>query len=386
MRLRASVLRWALGLAAAGVLVLYGVALAQNVPAEFVVTGKAAEQIQDFTTINLATAQRIADACVKAATDQGVQVSVSVLDKEGNQVYMERMDGQGHLNIITADFKARTALLGRQASKSRMNRALQDPEQEFLDIQRGLFDNSGGLPIVVNKQFIGAVGVGGSAPKPPVWSDEICAHKALEAVIGPSVAPLGPDLPARQNPNPGNAPVAKFAATTVPKSTLPAEWVVGGKGAASVFDGNQISLAAAQKIASSCLAFAVSKGSGSAFYVIDTNGDVVHMERSDGQGYNSMSTALLKAQTALKTRQPTSIRAAQLKNDPDGLPRSSSFYNFFAVAGGVPIVVDGQLIGAAGSGGGGGAGGDERCVIEGLKATFGDRVTLPVYPAAAAAN
>ena len=383
MRLRASVLRWALGLAAAGVLALYGVALAQNVPAEFVVTGKAAEQIQDFTTINLATAQRIADACVKAATDQGVQVSVSVLDKEGNQVYMERMDGQGHLNIITADFKARTALLGRQASKSRMNRALQDPEQEFLDIQRGLFDNSGGLPIVVNKQFIGAVGVGGSAPKPPVWSDEICAHKALEAVIGPSVAPLLQDLPPRQNPNPGKEPVARFATATAPKSTLPAEWVVGGKGAANVFDGNQISLAAAQKIASSCLAFAASKGSGSAFYVLDTNGDVVHMERSDGQGYNSMSTALLKAQTALKTRQPTSIRAAQLKNDPAGLPRSSSFYNFFTASGGVPIVVDGQLIGAAGSGGGGGTGGDERCVIEGLKATFGDRVTLPVYPAAA---
>ena len=264
MRLRASVLRWALGLAAAGVLAIYGVALAQNVPAEFVVTGKAAEQIQDFTTINLATAQRIADACVKAATDQGVQVSVSVLDKEGNQVYMERMDGQGHLNIITADFKARTALLGRQASKSRMNRALQDPEQEFLDIQRGLFDNSGGLPIVVNKQFIGAVGVGGSAPKPPVWSDEICAHKALEAVIGPSVAPLLQDLPPRQNPNPGKEPVPRFATATAPKSTLPAEWVVGGKGAASVFDGNQISLAAAQKIARSCLDFAASKGSGSA--------------------------------------------------------------------------------------------------------------------------
>ena len=53
------------------------------------------------------------------------------------------------------------------------------------------------------------------------------------------------------------------------------------------------------------------------------------MERMDGQVYNNISTALLKAQTALKTRQPTSIRAAQLKNDPAGLPRSSSFYNFF---------------------------------------------------------
>jgi len=40
-----------------------GAALAQNVPAQFVVSGKAAEQIQDFSTINMATAERIAESC-----------------------------------------------------------------------------------------------------------------------------------------------------------------------------------------------------------------------------------------------------------------------------------------------------------------------------------
>jgi hypothetical protein len=35
-------------------------------------------------------------------------------------------------------------------------------------------------------------------------------------------------------------------------------------------------------------------------------------------------------------------------------------------------------------GGGAGGGGDENCAIEGLKATFGDHVTLPAYPAPAA--
>lgn len=89
---------------------------------------------------------------------------------------------------------------------------------------------------------------------------------------------------------------------------------------------------------------------------------------------------MLKAQTALRTRQPTSIRAAQLRNDPSGLPRSTAYYNFFTVPGGLPIVVDGQMIGAIGVGGGAG-GGDESCAIEGLKATFGEHVTLPVYPA-----
>jgi glc operon protein GlcG len=372
-----------LGLAVVGAIVLGGAALAQNVPEQFVVSGKAAEKIQDFTTINLATAERIAEVCEKAAVAQGVQISIMVLDNDGNHVYMDRMDGQGYLNIITADMKARTALMLRSPSKNLMNSAIQDPMRELQYIQLGEFANSGGLPIVVNKQLIGTVGVGGSAPKPPVWSDEICAHKALTEVIGPSVAPLVEDLPPRQNPNPASAPVPRFAAATPPKSALPAEFVVGGKGAGNVFDGNQISLASAKKAARACRDWAASKGGTMSLYIIDNAGEFVHMERMDGQIYNNIRTAMLKAQTSLRTRQPTSANAAQLKNNPGGTPRTTTYFNLFTNAGGIPIVVDGQMIGAIGVGGGAG-GGDEACAIEGLKAAFGDHVTLPVYPATSA--
>jgi glc operon protein GlcG len=368
------------GVVAACAAMFSGLALAQNVPEQFVVSGKTAEKIQDFTTINLATAERIAGACEQAASAEGVGISIMVLDNDGNHVYMDRMDGQGYLNIVTAEMKAHTALMDRQPSKLRMSQVIEDPTRELQLMQLGLFANSGGLPIVVNKQMIGAVGVGGSAPRVPVWSDEICAHKALVEVFGPSVSPLAPDIPPRRNPNPGSAPVPRFAAATPPKSNLQPEFVVGGKGAANVFDGNQISLAAAKKVARVCRDWAAAKGGTMSLYIIDTAGEFVHMERMDGQVYNNIRTALLKAQTALKTRQPTSIRAAQLKNDPDGVPRQTTFFNFFTNSGGVPIVVDGQMIGAVGVGGGAG-GGDESCAIEGLKATFGEHVTLPVYPA-----
>jgi len=368
----------ALRLAVGGTIALTSPMIAQTVPEQFVVSGKAAEKIQDFTTINLATAERIAGACEKAAAAEGLQISIMLLDKDGNHVYMDRMDGQGYLNIVTAEMKARTALLNRSPSKDLMNRVIQDPTQELQRMQLGFFANSGGLPVVVNKQLIGAVGVGGSAPRVPVWSDEICAHKALVEVIGPSVPPLGEDLPARPNPNPGNAPVPRFAAATPPKTSLPAEFVVGGKGAANVFDANQISLAAAKKVARVCRDWAVSKGGTMSLYIIDNAGEFVHMERMDGQIYTNIHTALLKAQTALRTRQPTSINAAQLKNNPSGLARSTVFFNLFTNSGGIPIVVDGQMIGAIGVGGGAG-GGDENCAIEGLKATFGEHVTLPVY-------
>ncbi|HLI86998.1 MAG TPA: heme-binding protein [Bryobacteraceae bacterium] len=364
-------------------LAIGGIAAAQHVPEQFVVSGKAAEKIQDFTTINLATAERIAEACEAAAKAENVGISVMVLDNDGNHVYMDRMDGQGYLNIVTAEMKARTALMLRQPSKVAMNRVIQDPSLELQLIQLGEFANSGGLPIVVNHQMIGVVGVGGSAPRVPVWSDEICAHKALVEVLGNSVPPLEKDLPPRRNPNRGNAPVPRFATSTTPKTTLPAEWVVSGKDAATVFDANQISLAAAKKIARACRDWAVSKGGTMSLYVIDNAGEIVHMERMDGQVFNNIRTALLKAQTALKSRQPTSVRSVQLKNDPDGIPRQVTYFGFFTNSGGIPIVVDGQMIGAVGVGGGAG-GGDEACAIEGLKATFGDHVTLPVYPAATA--
>src|SRR5436190_4094982 len=174
----------AVGLAAAGGMALGGAALAQNVPSQFVVSGKAAEQIQDFTTINLATAERIAETCEKLAVEQNVAISIYVLDNDGNHVYMDRMDGQGYLNIVTAEMKARTALMQRGASMAVMNQVRQNPNTELQRIQLGMFANSGGLPVVLNKQMIGVIGVGGSAPRVPVWSDEICGHKALQAVLG----------------------------------------------------------------------------------------------------------------------------------------------------------------------------------------------------------
>src|SRR5467141_408895 len=216
---------------------------AQNAPSQFVIGGETAKKMHDFTTINLATAERLAETCEGLARKEGVAISVYILDNDGNHVYMHRMDGQGYLNIVTAEMKARTALLTRAASKNRMNQVIQNPDAELQQIQIGLFANSGGLPIIVNDQLIGAIGVGGSAPRVAQgWSDEICAHKAMTEVLGPQ-PPLVQDLPPRAAGNRGNAPVPRFdlPQSVVPRSSLPPEFVVTGKAAANIFDANQIS-------------------------------------------------------------------------------------------------------------------------------------------------
>lgn len=175
---------------------LAGSAFAQNVPEQFVVSGDAAREINEFNEINMATARAIVDSCVAFAEQNDEAVSIYILDQFGNHVAMQRMDGQGWNNIRTAEMKARTALMTRQSSHARMNRARNDPFYQLYQITaHGLFPNSGGLPIIVNDQLIGAVGVGGSAPSPE-FSDEICAHHALEEVIGPQ-PPLLPVAPPR---------------------------------------------------------------------------------------------------------------------------------------------------------------------------------------------
>jgi uncharacterized protein GlcG (DUF336 family) len=372
----------ALGLASAGALALAGPAAAQNVPAQFVVSGATAQRIQDYTTINLATAERIAMACERMGRERNLVMSIYILDNDGNHVYMHRGDGQGYLNIITAEMKARTALMGREPSKNRMNRVIEDPDAELQQIQLGFFPNAGGLPIVVNNQLIGAIGVGGMAPRPGEWSDEICAHRAMTEVLG-AQPPLPNDLPNQGGGNnqANQAPVPQFALPqgTTPKSSLPAEFVVSGNATRNLFTGNQISGEAARRVARTCRDWAAARNGTASIYIINTAGEHVHIERGDGQIFNNIRTARLKAETALKVRQPTSIRAAQLRNDPDGQLRQRLQFGFFAVSGGLPIVVDGEMIGAIGVGGGAG-GGDEACAIEGLKATFGDRVLVPTYP------
>ena len=161
---------------------------------EFVIRGDATKTILEQNEINIATAEAISKACIDEAVKQGVRVSVAIIDQFGEPVYLYRMDGQNKINIDTAMMKARTVLNTRQPSKATMNAVLQGRSSELRQYSFGNFANSGGLPIVINgNQFIGAIGVGGSAPNLPAWSDEICAWRAMTKVIGPQ-PPLLPDI------------------------------------------------------------------------------------------------------------------------------------------------------------------------------------------------
>jgi uncharacterized protein GlcG (DUF336 family) len=180
-------------MAAVAALALTGTGMAASLN-DVVQKGAMADRIKEKNQINLATAKAIGDHCVAAAAAKGLGVSVAIVDQFGVITYYIRADGQGKTNTETALMKAKTVLNTRAPSKAVMNAVRSGNQSEARAIQFGNFANAGALPIVVDGQFLGAIGVGGMAPTPGTWSDEICAHNALTAVLGPQPALL-PDMP-----------------------------------------------------------------------------------------------------------------------------------------------------------------------------------------------
>jgi glc operon protein GlcG len=169
---------------------MMGAALAAD-SSGFLVGGDAAKILLEQNTLNVATAEKIAQACVAEAVKENVRVSVAVLDQFGEPIYFYRMDGQGKQGIATAFLKAKTSLNTRQPSRAAAN-ALAQGASELRQWSFGNFPQGGGLPIVINgNQMVGVVGVGGS-PGRPGWNDEICAWRALSQVMGkqPDLLPI----------------------------------------------------------------------------------------------------------------------------------------------------------------------------------------------------
>jgi len=180
-------------MAAVAAFALTGTGMAASL-SDVVQKGAMADRLKEKNQINLATAKAIGDHCVAAAAAKGMGVSVAIVDQFGIITYYIRADGQGKAHTETALMKAKTVLNTRQPSKAQMNAVRSGNTSEARVISFGNFANAGALPIVVDGQFLGAIGVGGMAAQPGVWSDEICAHNALTAVLGPQPALL-PDLP-----------------------------------------------------------------------------------------------------------------------------------------------------------------------------------------------
>ena len=179
------------GLAASAIVALAAFSATAQVDPRFVITGPDAARNGELNMINAATAEAITNACRRMAEERDLDAAIVVLDNFGNVVHQHRMDGAARYTAIhTAELKAETARLSRGPTVQRMNNVIRRPDRAVREWNLGFFPNAGGLPIWVGEQIIGFIGVGGMAARPPEWSDEICAHRAMEEVIGPQPALL----------------------------------------------------------------------------------------------------------------------------------------------------------------------------------------------------
>ena len=127
-----------------------------------------------------------------------------------------------------------------------------------------------------------------------------------------------------------------------------------------------ISSAGARALADACIAWAERNKLVVAMSIIDWGGNVIDSHAMEGAPANAIDTALLKAQSALRWRRATSETNKLVRSGENLAP---TFMNDFPQPGALPIVLNGQVIGAMGVSSADGetlrAGGDRRRVQRG---------------------
>jgi uncharacterized protein GlcG (DUF336 family) len=115
--------------------------------------------------------------------------------------------------------------------------------------------------------------------------------------------------------------------------------------------GVSISPDAAKKVAAAAIAEARKNNWAMAIAVVDTGGYLVYFERMPDTQLGSVEIALEKAKTAALFRRATKSFQDTVAGGGDGL-RILRLTGAIPVEGGIPIIVDGKLIGAIGASGG----------------------------------
>jgi uncharacterized protein GlcG (DUF336 family) len=115
--------------------------------------------------------------------------------------------------------------------------------------------------------------------------------------------------------------------------------------------GLAISPDAAKKVAAAAVAEARKNNWAMAIAIVDGSGYLVYFERMPDTQLGSVDVALEKAKSAALFRRPTKSFQDTVAGGGVGL-RMLGLPGAVPVAGGVPIIVDGKIIGAIGASGG----------------------------------
>jgi len=140
----------------------------------FASQASAEAMVRQQKVITSAGARAMVEACTSWAEKNRMVLAMSVLDWAGNLVESHAMEGAGANSIDTALLKAKSALRWRRPT-SEMNQVVRSGQNLAPTFMHD-FPQPGALPIMVDGDMIGAMGVSGA-------DGEKCAQAAIDAVF-----------------------------------------------------------------------------------------------------------------------------------------------------------------------------------------------------------
>ena len=112
------------------------------------------------SVLTLSDVRAMAAAAEAEAQINHWAVTIAIVDDGGHLLWLQRLDGAAPISSAIAPAKARTAALGRRESKVYED-VINQGRVSFLSapVLEGMLE--GGVPVMVDGQCVGAVGVSG---------------------------------------------------------------------------------------------------------------------------------------------------------------------------------------------------------------------------------
>jgi len=113
------------------------------------------------------------------AEESDKKIAVAVLDSAGNIILLTSGDGVGPHNVKAAQRKAFTALSTKTATLQLSRNVATNPDTSYLSTVSELLLLGGGVPIVINNNLVGSIGIaGGGGPE----QDDLLAKQTLSVL------------------------------------------------------------------------------------------------------------------------------------------------------------------------------------------------------------
>ena len=112
------------------------------------------------SVLELSDVKLVATAAEAEALKNNWAVTIAIVDDGGHLLWLQRLDGAAPISAHIAPAKARTAALGRRESRV-YEEIINQGRTSFLSVPQVEAMLEGGVPIMVDGQCVGAVGVSG---------------------------------------------------------------------------------------------------------------------------------------------------------------------------------------------------------------------------------